>query len=335
MNFVAAKCPQCAGVLQVPDDREIVKCMYCGVDVVVRQAIQLVSSNSKNFLELAKTASIAGNYAEAYNYFTKVLETDPANADAWFGKGTAAGWQSSLVAFRFAEMLVAYDNALKFSTSEASQEMQKACANTLSDVATACYSMSRKHVLEFITVPNSWIEYLPRCRQIISLYEVANEYEPSNRTIIENIIHVCKDNIEGVKYNDLYDNNTSKTVFLSDEYEKEIRGILIAYAEKLKALDPNYIPPNPQRQSPGCFVVTATMGNEEHPVVVVLRSFRDEVLVKSAVGSAFITWYYEHGPAIARRIEASTACRLASYILVVAPAASFAYIILWASRKSR
>jgi DNA-directed RNA polymerase subunit RPC12/RpoP len=41
MSFKAAKCPNCAGDIQVPDDRDTVKCMYCGSDIVVREAIRL------------------------------------------------------------------------------------------------------------------------------------------------------------------------------------------------------------------------------------------------------------------------------------------------------
>ena len=335
MTFVAAKCPQCAGALQVPDDRDIVKCMYCGIDVVVRQAIQLVSGNTKNFVELAKAASAAGNYSEAYDYFTKTLELEPTNAEAWFGKGTAAGWLSTLVDFRFGEMLVAYENAVKFSKDESIAEMKAACANTLSAVATACYTMSFKHAREYIALPNTWAEYLPRCRNIISLYEIAHSYSPDDRIIIENVIHLCKDNIEGVKYNDPYDNNTSKTVFLSDQYENEIRNILTVYADKLKKLDPNYVPPNPQKQSPGCFVITATMGNEGHPAVSLLRTFRDELLIKSGTGAAAVAWYYKYGPEIARRIENSFVARSVSYLFVVVPAVSVASIALWVSRKLR
>lgn len=335
MTFVAAICPQCAGALQVPDDRDIVKCMYCGIDVVVRQAIQLVSGNSKNFVELAKAASAAGNYSEAYGYFTKTLEIEPTNAEAWFGKGTAAGWQSTLADFRFGEMRVAYENAVKFSKDESIAEMKSACASTMDAVATACYSISFNHAREFIALPNTWTDYLPRCRQIISLYEVAHNYSPDNQGIIANIIHLCKDNIEGVKYNDPYDNNYSKTVFLSDQYESDIRNILTVYADKLKKLDPNYVQPNPQKQSPGCFVVTATMGNEGHPAVSLLRTFRDELLIKSGTGAASVALYYKYGPKVASRIENSLAARSVSYFFVVVPAVCVASIALWLSRKLR
>jgi len=39
--FKAAKCPRCSESIQVPDDRDIVKCMFCGADLDVREAILL------------------------------------------------------------------------------------------------------------------------------------------------------------------------------------------------------------------------------------------------------------------------------------------------------
>ena len=41
MNFKPALCPSCGGKMQIPDDINTVKCMYCGVDVIVREAIRL------------------------------------------------------------------------------------------------------------------------------------------------------------------------------------------------------------------------------------------------------------------------------------------------------
>ena len=46
MGFQAARCPSCAGGIQVPTDRDVVKCMHCGVDVVVREAIRVVADRA-------------------------------------------------------------------------------------------------------------------------------------------------------------------------------------------------------------------------------------------------------------------------------------------------
>ena len=49
MTFKAARCPTCGGDLQVPDDRTSVKCMYCGGEVIVREAIRLAAGRVKEF----------------------------------------------------------------------------------------------------------------------------------------------------------------------------------------------------------------------------------------------------------------------------------------------
>jgi hypothetical protein len=49
----------------------------------------------------------------------------------------------------------------------------------------------------------------------------------------------------------------------------------------------------------GCFVATAAYGSRTHPDVVALRRFRDEVLVRSAPGRAFVAAYRVLGPRMA------------------------------------
>ena len=49
----------------------------------------------------------------------------------------------------------------------------------------------------------------------------------------------------------------------------------------------------------GRFVATAAYGSRSHPDVVALRRFRDEVLVRSAPGRAFVAAYRVLGPRMA------------------------------------
>jgi hypothetical protein len=54
-----------------------------------------------------------------------------------------------------------------------------------------------------------------------------------------------------------------------------------------------------------CFVASAAYSDSEHPDVVLLRQFRDEVLTRSSAGRSFIKWYWRIGPYLARVISPS------------------------------
>src|SRR5688572_15693536 len=105
MEFKPAQCPTCGGSLQLPDNRRTVNCMYCGATVVVHEAIQAAAAATvPNLLKLARAAAQSSNYVEAYDYFTRVLELDGGNSNAWAGKAEAAGRLSGQHSFRMPEM---------------------------------------------------------------------------------------------------------------------------------------------------------------------------------------------------------------------------------------
>jgi len=92
LKFIAVKCPSCNGELQVPDDRDFVKCMYCGVDVKVREATKLkLDVNIPNLFNLAEYSLKSNNFQDAYNYYSKILEYEINNYSAWLGKAESAG----------------------------------------------------------------------------------------------------------------------------------------------------------------------------------------------------------------------------------------------------
>lgn len=77
--------------------------------------------------------------------------------------------------------------------------------------------------------------------------------------------------------------------------------------------------PKDQKSSSGCFIATATMGNYNHPVVLELRQFRDNWLLKREWGINFTKWYYKEGPKAARIIEKSYLLRKVSFIFIIKP----------------
>ncbi|MDA9267169.1 hypothetical protein N9P66_02245 [Salibacteraceae bacterium] len=60
---------------------------------------------------------------------------------------------------------------------------------------------------------------------------------------------------------------------------------------------------SPSSSSSNCFVVTATMGDANHPIVSDFRTFRDEHLLTNYFGKHFVSLYYKIGPYFASLID--------------------------------
>ena len=77
-----------------------------------------------------------------------------------------------------------------------------------------------------------------------------------------------------------------------------------------------------------CFIATAVYGSSSAKEVVVLQSFRDDILVKSMMGRAFITGYYRFSPFYAHLISQSESLKKVMRTIVVAPLVRLAKLLL-------
>ncbi|MBA7648769.1 hypothetical protein ES703_56559 [subsurface metagenome] len=74
----------------------------------------------------------------------------------------------------------------------------------------------------------------------------------------------------------------------------------------------------------GCFIATAAYGTSTAEEIDILRAFRDEVLLESALGSQLVEWYYQTSPPVADFISENSLLRTIVRELVIDPMVSLA-----------
>ncbi|HKU82348.1 MAG TPA: tetratricopeptide repeat protein [Candidatus Tumulicola sp.] len=200
MGFKSITCLSCKRDIQVPTDIADPNCPYCGAAQSDGSSTPI--STLATLLGLAGTALAAGNPKEALDYYNRALEMDPKNSEAWFGKGKAAGWQSTLSGIRLPEMLVDFSHAIATAREPRKPEMIALAADEVNRLAATLYKLARTHMIESVRLQTSWSQYLVQVSQLLAALQKAGEWMPSNRTVWENINHLCKDNIEGIVYSD-------------------------------------------------------------------------------------------------------------------------------------
>ena len=278
---------------------------------------------------LAGTALLGGNNSEALGYFNRVLEIDPTLSEAWIGKAKAAGWQSTLANIRIPESLIAFNHAIATAPEAVRASTTDQAVEETNRLVVAIYGLARGQLEEYVALTDTWNQYTNQIAELIDALSEVKNWSPMHRTTLENIVHLCKDNIEGVSYRDPYDNNAPKAWHLSPQYEDYLKSELNKAVDALRTIDPDYAPPTVEKKAAeACFVVTATMGDHNHPTVKQMREFRDSWLLSRAWGRTLIAKYYIYGPAAARSIAKSKILQRMSFLVLVAPTAWIARQIM-------
>jgi len=78
----------------------------------------------------------------------------------------------------------------------------------------------------------------------------------------------------------------------------------------------------------GCFIATATLGDYDHPIVLELRRFRDEWILRRIWGKQFVELYYYYGSITSKYIASSLILRKLSFYFIVKPVYFIARILL-------
>ncbi|MBL8199955.1 MAG: DUF11 domain-containing protein [Chromatiales bacterium] len=116
-------------------------------------------------------------------------------------------------------------------------------------------------------------------------------------------------------------------IYSDDDLDASLGDSTVAWSAVVSADEPDPVPANDSdsggytiagfggsSSSGGCFIATAAYGSYLDPEVLVLRQFRDQVLLASALGRAFVGWYYRVSPPIAAYIRERDGLRLAARV---------------------
>ena len=308
MNLIPAKCPNCGGELQLPDNRTSVSCIYCDTKIIVSEAVKQKDKDIEPLIKLMQDAFDAkGNGDELIKYANKVLEIDSNNSLAMFYKGLAYYWQ-----YKFKEGLIYIEKSLQIdSSNEFKTKIYEIIINwskrafdniyyrwnvSPGNDKYHCNTLRNRFGYDKDLLLDLDRTYAFNTKEVIKLVEFAIKLFPKKADGHFAILR---------KLNDFSSNNYSWSSVIS---RHELR---------LKELGKPL--PNNSKKKSGCFIATATMGNYDHPVVVDLRLFRDNWLLKRKWGMSFTSWYYTYGPKAANIIEKSIILRQTTFLLLIKP----------------
>ncbi len=97
----------------------------------------------------------------------------------------------------------------------------------------------------------------------------------------------------------------AESFFLNDDVKIEYGEPVYSEESNKISMQPEAIEAYPPLPNEGCFIATAAWGYYSAKEVRVLRDFRDDYLLKTPVGRAFVRWYYHYGPYAADVIRQS------------------------------
>jgi len=298
---------------------------------------------NKNQIELlANTALQSKNYSQAYDYFSRLLESDTNNKAYWIGKAISGAYLSTLEQMRFSETIACIKTASKLQVLTESEKNE--LSKELISIAESKIRDSIKHFdkeveTEFNTlqIPAGTLYSVHQTRKLSIIYNVGQKYRPAIIDHFDLIILACELNPTKESYMSIHKN--MNYLFLQSESRRNFFGALNNATElnsrikdiwdnaenKIRELDPNYkvITNSPQSSTSGCFIATATTGDYNHPTVIQLRTFRDNILESYIWGRRFIQFYYKNSPPIANYISNKKIIKRILYYAFIKPLSIF------------
>lgn len=293
---------------------------------------------SDNIRELADTSYKSESYDEAYDYYSRLLEENPDDGEAWARKGVAAAWKSSLNDGSFKELKICLEKAEEKGYDIRNEDIGDRVLGATKEYIDDVYSFfdekieekkkesmgtgTLKSVRDFNVQTygqkRGREDLAPEWVKVAQVMEYACDLSPS--------VERCKDSIREIDKIFAHSNEWMEYLETEEagETDEDLKSIRKNILEMAKDIDPSFKPANVKTgggssSTGGCYVATATVGKERHHILSTLRRLRDQHLLTNSAGQAFVAAYYTVGPYVAKVIERSELLRGLSMRLVIKP----------------
>lgn len=317
------ECPNCGGEIKLTEGQSSIICKFCNTSIVFNKETFENKSHEhtnkiKSWKELAKSAHIGGNSDEAIEYYNKILEVNDNDIESWIGKAGCIWTKSTLSEPKLSESASYLAKAIEKSNYDKSIINDASSILSTQIITLAEHSDQYWNEHQVLEVPLQSGSLISK----VCLFAVSNGFDK----IIISKAAVYSWNLTKQFWLDkegeliipflinILDQEPSYKIELIDGSKKVFKKFL---NDKYKEFKDNCTQIKP------CFVATATMGNYDHPYVIILQNFRDTYLIHKNWGNQFINLYYTYGPTLANIIENNFLLKKISFFLVIMPMVTF------------
>jgi len=192
MSFFSAKCPECKANLDIVEGKDVIKCNYCGSSIIVADLSEFKNlPNRRNLIKLGRSYIQTGNYQEAIKEFDKALEIDPEYNYAWFGRGMAISYTSTLQNCKINEVIKNFKKAIELTNIIEKDSFSEEVLDCLIQVLINYHSSAL--IINTLNQKSFSYKYRDEFERNILNFCISYKIEVSKYK--DEITEVCKDNI--------------------------------------------------------------------------------------------------------------------------------------------